>query len=307
MRASSRAQWCLLLVVGVVFTLAVGGTSQARAGSVLVVATNTTLTAEYAGQILVVGTGVSLDCAGNRVTGAGEPVGINVVASGVTVMNCQVQGFAVGIMTSADASRVLGNVVTDNDQGIRLAGGSGATVSGNRANRNRSWGIIAAQAATGATISDNSASSNGLIGIALNTVSGIVVTGNSANHNGGTGVDSLGSSSNQIRDNVAVNNGTTGFEFGSASNNTVSGNVANNNGTPGNGTGFNFNNSPGNTVSDNIAIHNGGVGFFVFFGSELNLFTLNRACANFYVDAADISTGAGNSWTNNEFCTGEVV
>jgi len=295
------------MAVGVIFTLAVGGTSQAGAASALVVTTNTTLNAEYAGQIVVVGTDVTLDCAGHRVAGAGELVGINIVASGVTVTNCQVQGFEVGIQTSADATRVLGNIVTDNDQGIRLAGESNGTVSGNRANRNRSWGIIAAQAATGATISDNSASSNGLIGIALNTVSGILVTGNSANHNGGTGVDSLWSSYNQIRDNVAVDNGTTGFEFGSASNNTVSGNVANNNGMPGNGTGFSFNNSSGNTVSDNIAVHNGGVGFFAFFGSELNLFTLNRACANFYVDAADISTGAANSWTDNEFCTGEVV
>jgi parallel beta-helix repeat protein len=291
--------------VAVVVTISVSGISQASAASALFVSSNMTLTDDYDGHILVVGDGVTLDCAGHRVTSAGDVVGINVVARGVTVTNCVVRGFGVGIQTSADATRVLANDVGNNDQGIRLAGGSNATVSGNRASRNSSWGIIAAQGATGASISDNSASSNGLIGIALNTVSGNVISGNSANHNGWTGIDAGWSSRNQILDNVAVANGNSGFQFGLASENVVSGNVANNNGTPGNGSGFSFNNSSGNTVSNNIAIHNGGVGFFVFFDSELNLFTANRGCVNFYVDAADHSTGAGNTWTDNDFCTSE--
>ena len=302
-----RARRCLLVVAAVIVTISVGGVSPASAAPTLIVASDTTLSADYSGQILVVGTGVTLDCAGHRVTGSGEVVGINVVAQGVTVTSCQVQGFGVGIQTSSSESRLLANVVSNNDQGIRLAGGSNATVSGNRAGGNASWGIIAAQDATGATISNNSANNNGLIGIALNTVGGNLISGNSANHNGRTGVDIGWSSHNVIVDNVAANNGISGFEFGEASNNTVSRNVANNNGTPGNGTGFNFNNSSSNTVSHNIAIHNGGVGFFAFFDSELNLFTQNRGCANFYVDAADNSTGAGNTWTENDFCTGEVV
>jgi parallel beta-helix repeat protein len=301
-----RARRCLLVVAAVIVTISVGGVSPASAAPTLVVASNTTLSADYSGQILVVGTGVNLDCAGHRVTGSGEVVGINVVAQGVTVTSCQVQGFGVGIQTSADSTRILASVVSSNDQGIRLAGGSNATVSGNRTDRNTSWGIIAAQGATGATISNNSASSNGLIGIALNTVSGNLIIGNSANHNGRTGLDVGWSSQNEIVENVAASNGNSGFLFGEASDNTVSRNVANNNGSQGNGSGFSFNNSSSNTVSYNIAIHNGGVGFFAFFDSELNLFTQNRGCANFYVDAADNSTGAGNTWTENDFCTSEV-
>jgi parallel beta-helix repeat protein len=297
----------LLAVATVIVTISIGGVSPASAASVLIVASNTTLSADYSGQIVVVGTAVTLDCAGHRVTGSGELVGINVVASGVTVTKCQVEGFGVGIQTSADSTRILANVVSSNDQGIRLAGGSNATVSGNHTDRNASWGIIAAQGATGATISNNSASSNGLIGIALNTVSGNFIIGNSANHNGRTGVDVGWSSQNEIVENVAASNGNSGFLFGEASDNTVSRNVANNNGSQGNGSGLSFNNSSGNTVSYNIAMHNGGVGFFAFFNSELNLFTQNRGCANFYVDAADHSTGAGNTWIENDFCTSEVV
>ena len=92
-----------------------------------------------------------------------------------------------------------------------------------------------------------------------------------------------------------------------ADDNAVTGNTATNNGTQGNGTGFNFNDSSRNTVSNNRAFHNGGVGFFTFFGSEFNVFTGNRACQNFYVDALDTSTGAGNTWSDNHFCTSQGI
>jgi parallel beta-helix repeat protein len=107
-----------------------------------------------------------------------------------------------------------------------------------------------------------------------------------------------------LRGNTAMNNGNLGFI--EASDNSVIGNVSSDNGSPGNGTGFNFNDSSRNTVSRNVAFHNGGVGFYAFFGSELNTFSADRGCQNFYVDALDQSTGAGNVWTGNSFCTSDV-
>jgi hypothetical protein len=104
-----------------------------------------------------------------------------------------------------------------------------------------------------------------------------------------------------------MHNGETGFSFSSASDNTVSGNSATDNGTPGNGCGFCFNDSSSNTVSQNNAFRNGGVGFYAFFGSELNVFSGNRGCQNFFVDALDLSTGAGNTWIDNRFCTTEGI
>jgi parallel beta-helix repeat protein len=377
MGSRRRAFWSRLFGAAVALVaLALGVASQASAEPTLVITADTTLTAD-SGPIIVAGAGVTLDCAGHQVTGTAI-VGINVLANDATVTNCRVQGFDVGIQTSGDATRIVANVLTSNDQGIRLAGATNGTVSGNTATLNGSWGIIAAQDAVGNTIERNTANGNGvlgivlnssfgnvvtsnvaegngdsgirldgassntvslnnandnqrygildapqggggntivgntannnsLIGIALNTTSGDLVSGNSANHNGETGVDSLLSSDNQILDNVAMHNGNLGFAFSSASGNTIAGNSATNNGIPGNGVGFNFNDSSNNTVSGNVAIHSGGVGFFVFFGSEFNVFTGNRACQSFFVDAADISTGAGNTWTNNAFCTSQGI
>jgi parallel beta-helix repeat protein len=87
---------------------------------------------------------VTLDCAGHHITGTAI-VGINVLANNVTVTNCQVQGFDVGIQTSGDATRILADTLTGNDQGIRLAGATNGQTSGNTATSNRSWGIIAAE------------------------------------------------------------------------------------------------------------------------------------------------------------------
>ena len=67
-----------------------------------------------------------------------------------------------------------------------------------------------------------------------------------------------------------------------------------------------FNNSSRNTVTGNVATNNGSSGFNVFFGSELNLFTRNHACQNFYGDAFDSSTGAGNTWAENHFCNSSL-
>jgi len=98
-------------------------------------------------------------------------------------------------------------------------------------------------------------------------------------------------------------NDGTGFEINNSSQNTLTGNTANNNGF----TGFNFNNSSSNTVTGNAAFHNGAVGFCVVFDSQYNVSTQNSACQNFFVDAADISTAAGHTWTNNTFCTTEGI
>jgi parallel beta-helix repeat protein len=304
MNSSRRPHWWGVLGLTAGVALMLVGSSQARStASAWVINVDTTLTADYNGQIVVFGQGATLDCAGHVVSGDGTSVGINVLADDVTVINCLVQNFEAGILVTGHAVQIRNNVATHNGQGIRLAETTGSSVAGNNADNNSYWGIIVAQASNHNAISGNSANGNRLIGIALNTATDNLVTGNSANHNGGTGVDSLLSSRNQILDNVAMHNGVGGFSFTFSSDNTISGNGATNNGTPGNGSGFSLNSSSSNTFSQNRAIRNGGVGFFAFFQSELNVFVGNRACQSFYVDAADVSTGAGNTWTDNNFCT----
>jgi parallel beta-helix repeat protein len=280
------------------------GAGRANAASVWFISSDTTLQSDYSGQIVIVGQGATLNCAGHTVSGDGRGVGINVAADSVTVTQCQVQGFDAGILTTRYGTQALGNVLTHNGEGIRIAGATGDTLSGNTANLNNRWGIIVAEGASGNTVSGNTANNNGIIGIALNATSYDAFSNNTANHNGSDGINLLASSNNQLANNTANSNGNAGFDLQtSSSQNTLAGNVANNNGAPGNGFGFEFGDASSNTVTGNAAFHNSGVGFFAFFGSQFNLITQNKGCQNFYVDAADISTGAGNTWSNNAFCT----
>jgi parallel beta-helix repeat protein len=295
------------IISAIAFAAILGATlftsSAAASTGTLTITANTTLTSDHVGNIVIVADNVTLNCARHLVSGDGGGVGIDVLANGVSVANCRVQAFDTGIQTTSDATHILTNDVAHNGEGIRLSGATNATVSRNTASQNEFWGIIAAEGTSGAAITTNSANHNGLIGIALNTATGNHVSDNSATQNGDTGLDSLLSSGNQILNNAAMHNGNTGFGFESASGNTVIGNSATNNGTPGNGCGFCFNDSSNNSVSQNQAFRNGGVGFFAFFGSQFNVFSRNHGCRNFFVDALDISTGAGNAWIDNRFCT----
>jgi hypothetical protein len=56
-------------------------------------------------------------------------------------------------------------------------------------------------------------------------------------------------------------------------------------------------------VTDNSSFRNGWVGIHVFFASEGNVFGSNQPCRNGAFDAVDISTGTGNTWEDNDFCT----
>jgi parallel beta-helix repeat protein len=271
------------------------------------VTSNTALAADYHGEIVVLGSSLTLDCAGYRVLGDGSGVGVNVIGDSVLVKHCDVEGFDTGILAGGRGSQILENTARHDGQGISLALTSDSTVSGNRADDNSLWGIIAPPGSNNNVITGNTANGNRFIGIALNTTTGNLVTGNAANNNGDTGVDSLFATNNRLVGNVAMHNGNSGFAFSFSSGNEVTRNSATNNGTPGNGTGFNLNTSSANVFSGNTAIHSGGVGFYAFFDSSLNTFIGNRACQSYFVDAADASTGAGNTWTNNNFCTTEGI
>ena len=110
----------MLSAAAVFAGLALGAAAPASADPALVISSDTTLTAD-SGPIIVAGDGTTLDCAGHLITGTAI-VGINVLASHVTVRNCRVEGFDVGIQTSGAGTRILANATTGNDQGIRLAG-----------------------------------------------------------------------------------------------------------------------------------------------------------------------------------------
>ena len=87
-------------VVGlaVLLTVALVGSNPASAtNGTLVILVDTTLTEDHNGNIEVNANNITLDCDGHSVTGDGTTDGIRVFGSGVTVVNCNLSTFDIGL------------------------------------------------------------------------------------------------------------------------------------------------------------------------------------------------------------------
>jgi len=131
---------------------------------------------------------ITFDCAGHSITGPGSGIGVKSSGhSGVTIENCEVSGFAQGILSSnGNSNHIINNTVHDNSQygiGIRLA--------------------------TSYTIAENNVSYSG-VGIRISASSGSDVYGNTVTNTTGPighGIDMVATSSgNTIRDNTLETN-----------------------------------------------------------------------------------------------------
>jgi len=249
----------------------------------LLVVSDTTLTEDHSGNVVISADGVTLDCDGHRVIGAGVNPGVSIAGrDGVTVTNCDISGFESGITVGNSTNITIeGNVTTGNSQGVVVID-SDAVVRANTATGNSSWGFFIG--GTGAsTFSDNDAHDNELIGFALNTTAGHQLIGNRA-----TGND-------------------TNFDLNASDNVTLSNNV-----TEGPGAGFALgNNSGGNTLDGNTftategpSSWGGSVGYSA--GSDSNTFTNNTATGadNGFSDG---TTGAGTAGTDNTYADNHCV
>lgn len=100
----------------------------------LSVTENLTLTDRHDGAITIDADGVTLDCAGHAVIGRGE-IGINVGnRAGVTVENCEVWGFDVGVwLNNTIDSTIRGNTASANDVGFLIIASSGNHLEDNEA------------------------------------------------------------------------------------------------------------------------------------------------------------------------------
>jgi parallel beta-helix repeat protein len=107
------------------------------------------------------------------------------------------------------------------------------------------------------------------------------------------------SNNNTFTDNQASRNNQIGFSIYLSEQNTLTGKNASRNA----GDGVQVADASLNRLSRNTANWNGGAGFSVGGTSELNTLDQNAACHNTSVDAADWSSGAGNAWADNLFCT----
>jgi len=297
----------------------------------LIITSNTTLTENHHGTIVIDADNVTLDCAGDTVFGPGEPGysgGINVgyLRTGVTVTQCTVTGFDVnGIFAAAasngryEANIIYGNaangmhldngsnnIVVGNTSrssggiGIVLTRSSGSRIEGNRVEDNSVWaGIALFDGSHDNVVLQNTAVRNGLGFLLENTV-GNELRGNTANLNDGSGFLLIrGANDNVLESNTANRNGSGVTVTEGSSANTIRNNVANRN----THDGFTIYKSDRNGFTGNTANNNDTFGFVLFGGSSSNTFTDNVARSNGFFDAWDEGSGTGNVWLSNNFGT----
>jgi parallel beta-helix repeat protein len=148
MNTSRHALWAVLAAVVVVVGTAAGASAATTSGT-LTITTNTTLTSDFHGQIVIAADDVILDCAGHDITGSGWDPGTGTGdfagvsfsgLTGVTVKDCHVTGgFNEGfIIWQSSHNTFVNNTSSGNaNSGFALADGSTSnTLTGNRATGN---------------------------------------------------------------------------------------------------------------------------------------------------------------------------
>jgi parallel beta-helix repeat protein len=279
------------------------------------VTSDTTLTEDHRGSILIDADNVTLDCAGFRVVGLGsDPRVANgiVVAyqTGVTIRNCRVEGFHFGILlNSVGLSRVLDNTLTANTTGMFLADADGSLIARNEARGNPGSGFDGSDFDWN-TFASNTAAQNGggfnMTRVSHNTFRLNVVTNNEAH-----GFKIFDDTDWNVFDgNRVTRNGMTGFlmyggydfnqqyQLQPPDHNTFSRNEIMGNGEGGLYLGWD---STANVVRSNLVIRNREWGIALLRAVD-NQVTTNVACQNEIWDAFQ-EDGSGNVWTANVFCS----
>jgi parallel beta-helix repeat protein len=253
--------------------------SAARADDTIT--TTTTLSADHGGAIVVGADGITLDCAGHRVSGTG-PAGIQLTnRTGVTVKNCRVSGFTNGIM---------------------LVSSSGNTIARNVATGNAQTCIYLVQQSNRNLVTGNTSSGNGWYGVWLQLDSSRnTVTGNVANNDSFSGFFVIQSSQNTLSRNVARANGGApvgpldagqGFYLFQADRNALVRNVAAANVSD----GFQLQGSSRNSLIRNDGSSNQRHGFGLFSGSDRNLLDhdvasneIGSSASGFYLENSSVN------------------
>lgn len=212
------------------------------------------------GNGIVIGSGyVQLNCAGHRVEGTSSSgVGIGTQQSGVTIVNCDVQGFGTGFasFSGSDNTFVHNTAERNRMNGFVVVGGSFESFTNNVASDNGKDGFVISFG-DGSRLTNNKATDNTANGISVYFSSHNVLVNNEAHGNGQVGIGVLGSYNN-LTNNKAMQNQQQGFELMYAFNNTLINNHAENN----NLNGFTIYRSSGNIFQNNAGNSNNYRGFF---------------------------------------------
>jgi len=297
---------CIVAMVFIIVAVPLTGAPASASSGTLSITSNTTLSEDHHGSIVIAADNVTLDCAGHTVSGPGElDAGILLDGrSGVTITGCQVSGFQSGFfLTSASGNTFEGNFASANQhEGVLSVGGSSNNVlDGNTSKDNGNTGFVF-EGAQGNVLRNNAAIANG-----ISTESG--------------GFYLISSSHNLLQQNVSVGNGFIGFGFADSGSNVVDKNEARanlDNGFAGSGDNntFSMNRSVGNfrrgfafaESSGLVLLGNEAVGNEGFFGYEVHVGSAmmwrgNSAIGNgggFLLDTVNHSVFKGNIARNTD-------
>jgi parallel beta-helix repeat protein len=304
----------------VALVLALAQPASATSGT-LMISTDTTLTEDHFGSVVIDADSVILDCAGFSVIGPGDlPDGIRMDGhSSVAISNCDVSGFVRGfVLASSSGNQLVGNGATGNSVGYDLIEGSSDNeLVGDSASENANQGFVLESGANSNVLRGDSSVGNGGNGFGVNQGS----TGNTLTMNQATGNDASGfwiqGSSNTFEQNWAIESRLAGFSL-QADGNVLEKNVAQRNGLDEGYSGIDVLGASNNLLQANSIVGNGDNGFYIDQASTGNTFRANRANANpgsgFTILGSkngfqeNISTGnGGNGFGVNQGSTGNTL
>ncbi len=159
--------------------------------------------------ILIYHDNVILDCRRFTLDGgsAVNSIGVKVTADGVTVKNCMIEDFSIGIkLENSDGGTVTKNTLTSNDLGINLESGSEyISITANTSIENRDG--IRIVFSNFNEIERNTLIGNSIHGIRINGSDSNIISLNDATENTRTGIMLLNNAdSNTIEKNTSNNN-----------------------------------------------------------------------------------------------------
>lgn len=136
----------------------------------LTVTTNTTLSEEHNGNIVIAADSITLDCAGLTVTGASTGTGIALIGRrGVTVTNCRVTNFENGFALIGSNRNVFiaNEALNNNDEGFDIEASDANIFMNNQANQNDTDGFDLDDSHGNIFFQQNTANENGRNGFEL--------------------------------------------------------------------------------------------------------------------------------------------
>ena len=269
----------------------------------LFITEDTVLEADHAGDVVIDADDIVFDCDGRAIAGSGE-AGIWLhLRTEVTVTNCVIEGFEVGIWSFGTQNSVLSHNAVERaaSQGILLVQSTSNTVRNNDVTGSM-IGINLTESHDN-TIAGNSVTGTGEkwgIGM-LNESSGNHVEGNVTNRTEAGILFALGAHDNTVVGNTSSDN-AKGFESTNSHTNSFMGNSASNNAF----AAFWLANTTDTTITTNT-INGGGFGFVVQ-QSDRNTFDSNTASKTTDWFVFGISEGStNNAITNNRITGGGVA